>query len=315
MFSVSSDTSVQSDASDWAPAVAMWVIIGAVAALLAAVLYYLFSHKTEAAPDFAGGGAVTVSASSLSRESKTEEDDSSKPPITFYFGSQTGTADAFAKTLASESRRAGFKPAVVDLEEFDPEEFTTAAADGPLAVFVMATYGEGEPTDNAHDFYTWLRDKEGQLEEGCLQGLKYTVFGLGNRQYEHYNKMGRVTNKRLKALGGTEVFPSGEGDDDGTLDEDFAAWKENMWGPLQEVRNRSRRPGLASLRRTRLTCTRVFPVHRPRASLVLVLVPAPALARVGCSNSTSWSGTSSSLPPHRRLRRWSGRVRRCCRAR
>lgn len=280
----------------------MWVIIGAVATLLAAVLYYLFSYKAEAAPDFAGGGAVTVSASSLSRESKTEEDDSSKPPITFYFGSQTGTAEGFAKTLANESRRAGFKPSVVDLEDFDADDFVSAAASGPMAVFVMATYGEGEPTDNAHDFFTWLRDKEGALEEGCLQGLKYTVFGLGNRQYEHYNKMGRVTGKRLKALGATEVFPPGEGDDDGTLDEDFAAWKEDLWGPMQQVCCCAcgatvcvSVPMHVAARFPRvLTCSVTRHVCRPLASLALVQVRELALVRVAWSRWTNSSGTSSS---------------------
>lgn len=35
----------------------------------------------------------------------------------------------------------------------------------------MATYGEGDPTDNAQDFYDWLQDND----EGDLSGLNYTV--------------------------------------------------------------------------------------------------------------------------------------------
>jgi len=34
----------------------------------------------------------------------------------------------------------------------------------------MATYGEGDPTDNAQEFYDWLKDGGTQLE-----GLRYTV--------------------------------------------------------------------------------------------------------------------------------------------
>ena len=39
-----------------------------------------------------------------------------------------------------------------------------------FAIFVMATYGEGDPTDNAREFHEWLeQDQEG------LECLKYTV--------------------------------------------------------------------------------------------------------------------------------------------
>lgn len=39
-----------------------------------------------------------------------------------------------------------------------------------LVVFCMATYGEGDPTDNAQDFYDWLQ--EADLD---LSGVKYAV--------------------------------------------------------------------------------------------------------------------------------------------
>lgn len=34
----------------------------------------------------------------------------------------------------------------------------------------MATYGEGDPTDNAQDFYDWLQDTDAKLS-----GIKYAV--------------------------------------------------------------------------------------------------------------------------------------------
>lgn len=39
-----------------------------------------------------------------------------------------------------------------------------------LAVFCMATYGEGDPTDNAQDFYDWLQETDVDLS-----GVKYAV--------------------------------------------------------------------------------------------------------------------------------------------
>ena len=35
----------------------------------------------------------------------------------------------------------------------------------------MATYGEGDPTDNAQEFYNWLQN----ANDVNLDGLRYTV--------------------------------------------------------------------------------------------------------------------------------------------
>ena len=149
--------------------------------------------------------------------------------MTIFYGSQTGTAESYAKQLASECKRHGFKGIPTDLEEFEPETFKEVT----LAIFCMATYGEGDPTDNATAFVNWLKDKE--LDSDVLTDMQYTVFGLGNRQYEHFNAMGRLVDKRLEELGATRVYKRGDGDDDVTLEEDFEEWKENLWHALQDA--------------------------------------------------------------------------------
>ncbi|KAG6617378.1 putative NADPH-cytochrome P450 reductase [Phytophthora cinnamomi] len=151
--------------------------------------------------------------------------------VAILFGSQTGTAEGFAEVLKKEGRKAGFQTHAVDLEDYD------AAQQLPherLVIFVMATYGEGDPTDNAVDFVDFLKDKQQALGDDALRGVHYTVFGLGNTQYEHYNEMGRLVDRLMERHGAQRMFHYGEGDDDATLDEDFDDWKEPLWKALRK---------------------------------------------------------------------------------
>ena len=60
----------------------------------------------------------------------------------------------------------------------------------PLVIFLMANYGEGEPTDNAIDFNKWMTNINKTVRNTYLSNVSFTVFGLGNRQYEFFNRMG-----------------------------------------------------------------------------------------------------------------------------
>lgn len=57
-------------------------------------------------------------------------------------------------------------------------ETTVAPNDAQVCIFLMATHGEGDPTDNAIEFTKWLKDED--RDSHSLKNMKYTVFGLGN---------------------------------------------------------------------------------------------------------------------------------------
>lgn len=95
----------------------------------------------------------------------------------------------------------------------------------------MATYGEGEPTDNAVTVTQNILESDFEFTNGShrLDGLKYVVFGLGNKTYEHYNAIARKMDAELTAMGAVRIGERGEGDDDRSMEEDYLEWKDGMW--------------------------------------------------------------------------------------
>ncbi len=75
------------------------------------------------------------------------------------------------------------------------------------------------------------------------QGVTYAVFGLGNKQYEHFNAMGKKAYKALGALGARPLVRRGDGDDDVCIDDDFDKWSAELMQALES------RPDLVSTRR------------------------------------------------------------------
>ncbi|XP_016362269.1 P450 (cytochrome) oxidoreductase b [Sinocyclocheilus anshuiensis] len=197
--------------------------------LIAGLLVYwlIFRKKVEPIPEFKKLESVaqtTKETSFIDKMKKTGKN------IVVFYGSQTGTAEEFSNRLSKDAHRYGMKGMSADPEEYDMSELSRLPEiENSLAIFCMATYGEGDPTDNSQDFYDWLQEGDADFT-----GVKYTVFALGNKTYEHYNAMGKYVDKRLAELGAQRIFDLGMGDDDGNLEEDFVSWREQFWPAVCE---------------------------------------------------------------------------------
>ncbi|XP_070571456.1 NADPH--cytochrome P450 reductase-like isoform X2 [Ptychodera flava] len=191
------------------------------------IVVYWFFFRSEKKPETQTVKKLTVmpTVSRTNDPSFINKMKNSGKNMVIFYGSQTGTAEEFAGRLAKDAQRYGMKAMVADPEECDMEDLNRMGEiENSFAVFCLATYGEGDPTDNAQEMYEWLQEGNSELGE-----LNFAVFGLGNKTYEHYNAVGIFADRRLEELRAKRVFELGLGDDDGNLEEDFVTWKEKFW--------------------------------------------------------------------------------------
>ncbi|EKX31757.1 hypothetical protein GUITHDRAFT_149086 [Guillardia theta CCMP2712] len=200
--------------------------------LAMAMILYIFRKKSKSATSLATftlGKAkpkTKVMKGVVEPPSRTASSELTGPVIWVHFGSQTGTAEEFAKIIVKEGRKQRMNMKLVDLEKFDASRFP-----GSFGIFLVATYGEGEPTDNAKQFYHWLLERSGG---NSCSGMQYAVFGLGNTQYEHYNAFGKLLDSTFEREGGKRMLKLGLGDDDKNIREDFEDWVKKLWPALSE---------------------------------------------------------------------------------
>ena len=154
-------------------------------AILGYAAYYYWSNREKPETTSMPSYVITPTAAPAAGDAQTSSGflskmKNSKRRMVVFYGSQTGTAEEFAGRLAKEGARYGMKGIVADPEECEMDDLTKIASlsdelEGPtLAVFMLATYGEGDPTDNAQEFFDWLKagdcDFEGEAKANGVEG-------------------------------------------------------------------------------------------------------------------------------------------------
>ncbi|CAF1436399.1 unnamed protein product, partial [Adineta ricciae] len=144
-------------------------------------------------------------------------------------GSNSGSCQSFAETLASEASLYGYNASVSTLDS----AVGHLPTDRPV-IIITASY-EGQPCENAKQFVAYLETKPDLP-------INYAVFGAGHRDWvDTYHKIPAHIDQMIANAGGTRIIDRGVGDAAGDFFGAFECWKEDLFRTLlqQHTDNRN----------------------------------------------------------------------------
>ncbi len=152
----------------------------------------------------------------------------SGPPLLVLYGSNLGTAEEIARQIAQAGEGQGFQTTIAPLDEYARK----LPRQGVVTI-VSASYN-GTPPDNAVEFCEWLRS--GELSANALEGVNYTVFGCGNRDWAStFQAIPRLIDAKLEAYGAKRIYERGEGDASDDFDGQFQNWYTPLWPTVAQL--------------------------------------------------------------------------------
>ena len=119
--------------------------------------------------------------------------------VLILYGTVTGTAESLAYKLAASLRREGFTSQVRDMAQCQPN----VLSEFNCVLMVVSTYGDGEPPDDAANFYQAIVNGPGLN----LSGLEFSVLALGNATFDHFCRCGKEIDSALERHGARRIFP------------------------------------------------------------------------------------------------------------
>jgi sulfite reductase (NADPH) flavoprotein alpha-component len=118
-------------------------------------------------------------------------------PLLVAYASQTGFAELIAVRTARSLREAGVPVRVESLAKLTADDF----ADVERALFIVSTYGEGDPPDVAAAFA-----RRQMSRDVPLPNLAYGLLALGDREYVHFCGFGHALDRWLRHQGARPLF-------------------------------------------------------------------------------------------------------------
>ena len=137
------------------------------------------------------------------RARRTQRDASGPADWLVVYASQTGTCEYLAAQTVATLHTGGLTARSASMDELGEADLLGAER----ILFIVSTYGEGDPPDSGARFARML--SAGQLN---FDQLHYAVLALGDNSYANYCGFGRYLDTSLRARGALPLFERIEAD-------------------------------------------------------------------------------------------------------
>ena len=145
--------------------------------------------------------------------------------VPVLYASQSGNSESLAEDFADRLSESGFESPCLSTEEFSEIDLTKEKH----LLLVASTWGDGDPPDNAVDFWETLQSDD----HPRLENLSYSVLALGDTNYLEFCAQGKAFDSRLGELGAARMAPRVDCDTD--FEEPAEAWFETVLTELEKL--------------------------------------------------------------------------------
>lgn len=116
--------------------------------------------------------------------------------LTVLYGTESGNAEELADRAVKDAKKKGFKAVMKNMADLSPKDLEKEKN----LLLIVSTWGDGEAPETAVGFH-----KKFMEEDLKLDGISYSVCGLGDTSYEKFCEIGKQFDSRLEKLGGKRV--------------------------------------------------------------------------------------------------------------
>ncbi|OQS05712.1 Hydroxylamine reductase [Thraustotheca clavata] len=144
------------------------------------------------------------------------------------YGSQTGTAESYAKIVHSFAKARGLNVRMMPASSYDLTNLPLEEEN--IVLFITSTFYNGEFPNNFNACWEYLKN-----EAPSMLNLKFGVFGLGcSTTKDNFNRAAKSVRQRLLELEAVELIPPAYGDDTDPCGHEtaFRPWIKSLWTSL-----------------------------------------------------------------------------------